>query len=52
MDAGLTWLVVIGVVSSVIAAFFYLRIMGMMFLEEPVEGMLEPAYSTGLEPRR
>lgn len=47
VNAGLTWLVVIGVVSSVIAAFFYLRIMGMMFLEEPVEGMLEPAYSTG-----
>lgn len=47
IDAGLTWLVVIGVVSSVIAAFFYLRIMGMMFLEEPAEGMLEPAYSTG-----
>ncbi len=47
VDAGLTWLVVIGVVSSVIAAFFYLRIMGMMFLEEPVEGMLEPSYSTG-----
>ena len=47
VDAGLTWLVVIGVVSSVIAAFFYLRIMGMMFLEEPFEGMLEPSYSTG-----
>lgn len=45
--AGLSWLVVVGVVSSVIAAFFYLRIMGMMFLEEPVEGALEPAYSTG-----
>ena len=47
VDAGLTWLVVVGVVSSVIAAFFYLRVMGMMFLEEPVEGALEPAYSTG-----
>ena len=47
VESGLTWLVVIGVISSVIAAFFYLRIMGMMFLEDPVEGMLEPAYSTG-----
>lgn len=47
VQAGLSWLVVVGVVSSVIAAFFYLRIMGMMFLEDPVEGMLEPAYSTG-----
>lgn len=45
--AGLTWLVVVGVVSSVVAAFFYLRIMGMMFLEEPTEGAMEPAYSTG-----
>ncbi len=47
VDAGLVWLVAVGVLSSVIAAFFYLRIMGMMFLEDPVEGMLEPAYSTG-----
>lgn len=47
VEAGLTWLVAIGVVSSVIAAFFYLRLMGMMFLEEPAEGALEPAYSTG-----
>lgn len=47
VQSGLTWLVVVGVVSSVIAGFFYLRIMGMMFLEEPVEGALEPAYSTG-----
>ncbi len=33
--SGFTWLVVIGVLSSVIAAFFYLRIIGAMFLEEP-----------------
>lgn len=48
VDAGLQWLVVVGVVSSVIAAFFYLRIMGMMFLEEPVEGVGEPIITTGL----
>ncbi len=47
VDAGLQWLVVIGVASSVIAAFYYLRLMGMMFLEEPEEGASEPAYSTG-----
>ena len=47
VQAGLTWLVAVGVVSSVIAAFFYLRIAGMMFLEEPAEDVLEPAYSTG-----
>lgn len=48
VDAGLTWLVVIGVVSSVIAAFFYLRLMGMMFLEEPTEDTGMPVISTGL----
>ena len=35
--SGFEWLVVIGVLSSVIAAFFYLRIIGAMFLEAPGE---------------
>jgi NADH-quinone oxidoreductase subunit N len=48
IDAGLTWLVVIGVVSSVIAAFFYLRIAGMMFLEEPSDAPSIPIVSSGL----
>jgi NADH-quinone oxidoreductase subunit N len=48
IDAGLTWLVVIGVVSSVIAAFFYLRIAGMMFLEEPADAPNIPIVSSGL----
>ena len=48
LDAGLTWLVIIGVLSTVVAAFFYLRIAGMMFLEEPdPEGPI-PAQSTGM----
>ena len=48
LDAGLTWLVVVGVLSTVVAAFFYLRIAGMMFLEEPdPEGPI-PAQSTGM----
>jgi NADH-quinone oxidoreductase subunit N len=46
--SGFEWLVVIGVVSSVIAGFFYLRLMGMMFLEEPEEGAEMPIISTGL----
>ena len=54
VDAGFTWLVLIGVASSLVAAFFYLRIAGMMFLEEPAvapedavdDGM--PILSTGL----
>lgn len=46
--ADLEWLVVIGVATSAIAAFFYLRLMGMMFLEEPGELTTEPVVSTGL----
>ncbi len=48
VNAGLTWLVVIGVVSSIIAAFFYLRLMAAMFLEEPEEGATGPLLTTGL----
>jgi NADH-quinone oxidoreductase subunit N len=52
VSAGHTWLVVVGVVSSVIAAFFYLRIAGTMFLEEtPVDQALPvvtPGVSTGV----
>jgi NADH-quinone oxidoreductase subunit N len=46
--AGLTWLVVIGVISSVIAAFFYLRIAGVMFLEEPLADRGLPVVTSGL----
>ena len=34
VSAGLTWLVLIGVLSSLVAAYFYLRIAGIMFLED------------------
>lgn len=47
LQSGLTWLVVVGVISSVIAAFFYLRLMGMMFLEDPDEAADEPLYAGG-----
>jgi NADH-quinone oxidoreductase subunit N len=33
--AGLSWLSVVGVLTSAIAAFFYLRLIGLMFLDEP-----------------
>jgi NADH-quinone oxidoreductase subunit N len=52
--AGWTWLVVVGVLSSVIAAGFYLRIAGVMFLEEALDGDAAtdedrlPVLSTGL----
>jgi NADH-quinone oxidoreductase subunit N len=46
--AGLTWLVVVGVVSSVVAAFFYLRIAATMFLEEGPEGADLPVVTPGV----
>jgi NADH-quinone oxidoreductase subunit N len=53
VTAGLTWLVLIGVLSSLVAAFFYLRIAGIMFLEdapEPATGGAE-ASAAGAEAR-
>jgi NADH-quinone oxidoreductase subunit N len=41
VDAGFTWLVVVGVVSSVIAFFFYIRVIVAMFLEEEPAALAE-----------
>ena len=53
INAGLTWLVVVGVVSSVISAFFYLRVIMVTYLQEPVERpgavVLEASPQGGLE---
>ena len=49
IGAGYVPLVVVGVATSVVAAFFYLRIMGAMFLEEPREGATEPDVSLALQ---
>ena len=46
IEAGLTWLVVVAVVSSVISAFFYLRVLVVAYLQEP-EGDPEPEASPG-----
>ena len=35
VEAGYEWVVVIGVLASAIAAFFYLRVMVVMYMEEP-----------------
>jgi NADH-quinone oxidoreductase subunit N len=48
IDAGLTWLVLIGVLASVVAAFFYLRLAGMMFLEDAPDVSVGPYPSFGL----
>jgi NADH-quinone oxidoreductase subunit N len=42
INAGLTWLVVVAVISSVISAFFYLRVLVVAYLQEPT-GEAEPA---------
>jgi NADH-quinone oxidoreductase subunit N len=42
IEAGLTWLVVVAVISSVISAFFYLRVLVVAYLQEPA-GEAEPA---------
>jgi NADH-quinone oxidoreductase subunit N len=39
IEAGYAWLVVIGVIASAIAAFFYLRVMVVMYMQEPEEAL-------------
>ncbi len=46
IEAGLTWLVVVAVISSVISAFFYLRVLVVAYLQEPV-GDAEAELSPG-----
>jgi NADH-quinone oxidoreductase subunit N len=40
-SVGLTWLAVIGVLNSAVAAFYYLRIIWYMYFEEPREARVE-----------
>lgn len=37
IEAGATWLVIIGVITSLIAAFFYVRVVVIMFFAQPTE---------------
>ena len=45
VDAGLTWLAVVGIVTSVIGAYYYLMIIKTMYLDEPA-----PAYQRSRDP--
>lgn len=47
VDANLGWLVVLGVVSSVVSAFYYLRVLGSMVLEDPDDETKEPVLPLG-----
>jgi NADH-quinone oxidoreductase subunit N len=44
IEAGLTWLVVVAVVSSVISAFFYLRVLVVAYLQEPTAEAETPTH--------
>jgi NADH-quinone oxidoreductase subunit N len=46
-EGGLGWLALVGVLTSAIAAYFYLRIILRMFMQEPTRE-LEPALNRGL----
>src|SRR6266496_3031037 len=52
INAGLAWLVVVGVVSSVISAFFYLRVIMVTYLQEPPSGVEVVASTEPTEPDR
>jgi NADH-quinone oxidoreductase subunit N len=42
VDAGLYWLAVIGVLASVVGAYYYLRIVKIMYFDEPAEPFVGP----------
>jgi NADH-quinone oxidoreductase subunit N len=48
VDAGLTPLAIIGVLSSVITAYYYLRIIKVMYFDEPI-GALDPLPDWGVK---
>jgi NADH:ubiquinone oxidoreductase subunit 2 (subunit N) len=37
LDAGLAWLTVLGLLTSAVAAYYYLRILVVMYMREPAE---------------
>jgi len=39
VEADLVWLAIVGVLTSVVSAFYYLRIFKVMFFDEPLEGL-------------
>ena len=48
LDADLVWLTVLGLLTSAVAAFYYLRIIVVMYMQEPGEAMADvPAMTAG-----
>ncbi len=42
LDAGLTWLAILGVIFAVIGGFYYLRVIKVMYFDEPVGELVAP----------
>jgi NADH-quinone oxidoreductase subunit N len=47
IDQGYAWLVVIGALASAVAAFFYLRVLVVMYMQDP-DGGRAPAVVAGI----
>jgi NADH-quinone oxidoreductase subunit N len=45
IDAGLVWLVVVGVLTSLVGAFYYLRVVKLMYFDDPADS--EPIEARG-----
>ena len=48
MDTGLAWLAIVGVINSVISAYYYLRVVKVMFLSSPEENEKDSETSYGV----
>jgi NADH-quinone oxidoreductase subunit N len=48
LDANLIWLTVLGLLSSAVAAYYYLRVIVVMYMREPAAGHALPAPAPGL----
>jgi len=48
VNAGLVWLAVAGVLASAVAAYYYLRIVKIMYFDEPGKALDQPALSTAI----
>ena len=47
LDSHLTWLAVLGLLNSAVAAYYYLRLMVVMYMHEPGEAITKRAGSSG-----
>ncbi len=51
VEAGLTWLVIVGVLTSAISAAYYLRVLVYLFMQPEEEGVSHPLISLPVAPR-